>query len=221
MNIILLGPPGAGKGTQAKFISEEFGIPQISTGDMLRAAVKAETPVGLTVKEVMAQGALVPDDIIIQLVKERIVQDDCRNGFLLDGFPRTIGQADALKKENIKIDEVIEIQVADEAIIERMSGRLVHSSSGRSYHKVNNPPKVSGKDDVTGEDLIQREDDREETVRHRLTVYHDQTKPLVDYYQKWAQSGNGAAPQYFCISGVGQVEEVRNRIFDILLKKIK
>lgn len=216
MRVILLGPPGAGKGTQAQFIVEAFGIPQISTGDMLRAAVKAESKLGLEVKKVMESGKLVSDDIIVQLVKERIAKPDCVKGFLLDGYPRTTTQADALKNENIKIDCVIELQVDDEVIIERMSGRLVHPASGRVYHRVYNPPKVSGKDDDTGEVLIQRADDAEETVRNRLHVYHEQTSPLVKYYQDWAVSGDEIAPKYFPISGVGGLEEVRGHIFEII-----
>ncbi len=216
MNIILLGPPGAGKGTQAKFIMELFGIPQISTGDMLRAAVKDKTPLGLQAKKIMDEGGLVSDDLIIQLVKDRISQQDCKSGFLLDGFPRTLGQADALKNENVRIDDVIEIQVDDEDIISRMSGRLVHPDSGRVYHRVTHPPKVENTDDVTGEPLVQRDDDCEETVRKRLQVYHEQTRPLVEYYESWAKSGNGAAPRYHRISGIGAVDEVRERIKTIL-----
>lgn len=216
MRVILLGPPGAGKGTQSQFIANAFNIPQISTGDMLRAAVKAQSPLGVEAKKVMESGKLVSDDIIIQLVKERIVQPDCANGFLLDGYPRTTAQADALTKENIKIDFVIELKIDEEEIIERMSGRLVHPASGRIYHRVYNPPKAAEKDDVTGEALIQREDDREETVRKRLRVYQEQTSPLVAYYQQKSESGNGLAPQYFQISGQGSVDEVRNRIHSIL-----
>lgn len=213
MRIIILGPPGAGKGTQAKFIAKHFNIPQISTGDMLRSAVKAHTPLGLEVKKVMESGKLVSDNIMIALVKDRIAQIDCKNGFLLDGFPRTHVQAEALRKEKIRIDHVIEFNVDDETIIERMSGRLVHPASGRTYHRVNQPPKRAGKDDITGEPLIQRNDDREETVRKRLAVYHEQTRPLILYYQDWAQSGDKWAPKYHRISGVGSVEEVRRRIF--------
>lgn len=216
MRVILLGPPGAGKGTQAAFISERLGVPQISTGDMLRAAVKAGTPLGVEAKKVMDAGGLVSDAIIIGLVKERIAEPDCRNGFLFDGFPRTIAQADALKAENIKIDCVIELQVEDEEIVGRMSGRRVHPGSGRVYHIRYNPPQVEGKDDVTGEPLVQRDDDKEETVRKRLQVYHQQTQPLVDYYSSWARSGGADAPQYAAISGVGPVEEVKQRIVEAL-----
>ena len=211
MRMILLGAPGAGKGTQAAFICQKFGIPQISTGDMLRAAVKAGTPLGLAAKKVMDSGALVSDDIIIGLVKERITQPDCANGFLFDGFPRTIPQADAMKAAGVKLDVVLEIDVPDAAIIERMSGRRVHQPSGRTYHVKYNPPKVAGKDDVTGEDLIQRDDDKEETVRKRLDVYQSQTRPLVDYYQKWSQSGVPDAPKYRRISGTGTVDEITAR----------
>ncbi|MEO8056987.1 MAG: adenylate kinase [Burkholderiales bacterium] len=211
MRLILLGAPGAGKGTQATFICKRFGIPQISTGDMLRAAVKAGTALGVAAKKVMDSGGLVSDDIIIGLVKERITQADCANGFLFDGFPRTIVQADAMKAAGVKLDLVLEIDVPDEAIIERMSGRRVHVASGRSYHLKFNPPKVGGKDDVTGEDLIQRVDDAEETVRNRLAVYKSQTRPLVDYYSKWAESGAPDAPRYRKISGTGSVDEITAR----------
>jgi len=213
MRIILLGGPGAGKGTQAGYITEKNGIPQISTGDMLRAAVKAGTPLGLEAKKVMDAGGLVSDDIILGLVKERIAQPDCEKGFLFDGFPRTVVQAEALKTGNIAVDAVVEIDVDDGEIIRRMSGRRVHLASGRTYHIVFNPPKVEGKDDVTGEPLIQRDDDREETVRKRLAVYHDQTEPLIDYYTKWANGGDGAAPRYVKIAGIGAVEKIRDRIF--------
>ncbi|GGO82405.1 adenylate kinase [Marinobacterium nitratireducens] len=216
MRIILLGAPGAGKGTQAQYITEKYGIPQISTGDMLRAAVKAGTPLGIKAKEVMDAGQLVSDEIIIGLVKERIAQDDCAKGFLFDGFPRTIPQADALKEAGVKIDAVVEIDVADEEIIKRMSGRRVHPGSGRTYHVVFNPPKTEGKDDVTGEDLIQRDDDQEDTVRARLKVYHDQTAPLVSYYKGWAEEDAGAAPRYVYIPGVGSVEDIRDSIFAAL-----
>ncbi|NVK40449.1 MAG: adenylate kinase [Oceanospirillaceae bacterium] len=216
MRIILLGAPGAGKGTQAQYITEKFGIPQISTGDMLRAAVKAGTPLGIKAKEVMDAGQLVSDDIIIGLVKERIAQDDCAKGFLFDGFPRTIPQADALKEAGVKIDAVVEIDVADEEIIKRMSGRRVHPGSGRTYHVVFNAPKVEGKDDVTGEDLIQRDDDQEDTVRARLKVYHDQTAPLVSYYKAWAEEDQAAAPRYVYIPGVGSVNDIRDSIFAAL-----
>src|ERR671939_230105 len=206
MKLILLGPPGAGKGTQANFIRQKCGIPQISTGDMLRAAVKAGTPLGLAAKKVMDSGALVSDDIIIGLVKERIAQPDCANGFLFDGFPRTIPQADAMKAAGVKLDYVLEIDVPDEAIIERMSGRRSHVASGRTYHIKFNPPKVPGRDDVTGEELVQREDDKEETVRKRLAVYQSQTRPLVAYYSDWAASGDPAAPKYRKLSGTGSAE---------------
>ena len=217
MRIILLGPPGAGKGTQAQFIVKVFNIPQISTGDMLRAAVKAQSPLGKEVEKVMKGGKLVSDDIIIQLVKERITKPDCANGFLLDGYPRTTTQADVLRDEKIKIDFVIELKVSDEEIIERMSGRLVHSASGRIYHRVYNPPEVPEKDDCTGEPLIQRDDDREETVRKRLRVYHEQTSPLISYYQKWFKSGDTMAPQYFQILGQGSVREVQDHICRVLV----
>ena len=211
MRLILLGAPGAGKGTQATFICQKYGIPQISTGDMLRAAVKAGTPLGLQAKAVMDSGALVSDDIIIGLVKERITQADCANGFLFDGFPRTIPQADAMKAAGVKLDYVLEIDVPFDAIIERMSGRRSHPASGRTYHVKFNPPKVAGKDDVTGEDLIQRDDDKEETVKKRLEVYSAQTRPLVDYYSNWAQTEPTAAPKYRAISGTGSVEEITQR----------
>ena len=211
MRLILLGAPGAGKGTQATFICKKFGIPQISTGDMLRAAVKAGTELGLAAKKVMDSGGLVSDDIIIGLVKERITQPDCANGFLFDGFPRTIPQADAMKAAGVKLELVLEIDVPDEAIVERMSGRRVHQPSGRSYHLKFNPPKVAGKDDVTGEDLIQRIDDEEATVKNRLSVYKSQTRPLVEYYSKWAASGDAAAPRYRKISGTGSVEDITAR----------
>ncbi|HCX33217.1 MAG TPA: adenylate kinase [Rhodocyclaceae bacterium] len=216
MKLILLGPPGAGKGTQAAVICESFGIPQISTGDMLRAAVKAGTPLGLAAKKVMDAGQLVSDDIIIGLVKERLARPDCANGYLLDGFPRTIPQAEALKANRVAIEFVIEIDVDDAEIIRRMSGRRVHPASGRTYHVVFNPPKVAGKDDVTGEALIQRDDDREETVRKRLEVYRSQTRPLVDYYGRWAATGEAGAPRYRRIEGVGAVEEIRRRCLDAL-----
>lgn len=216
MRLILLGPPGAGKGTQAAYIIEEFGIPQISTGDMLRAAVKAQTPLGIEAKKVMDAGQLVSDELIIGLVNDRLTQDDCAQGYLFDGFPRTIPQADALKAANVALDYVIEIDVPAEQIIERISGRRVHPESGRSYHIVFNPPKVEGKDDVTGEDLIQRDDDKEETVRNRLDVYQNQTRPLVDYYSTWAASGDSNAPKYIRIEGVGSVEEIRDRILTAL-----
>jgi adenylate kinase len=211
MRLILLGAPGAGKGTQAAFLCQKFGIPQISTGDMLRAAVKAGTELGVAAKKVMDAGGLVSDDIIIGLVKERIAQPDAANGFLFDGFPRTIPQADAMKASGVALDYVLEIDVPDEAIIERMSGRRVHQPSGRSYHLKFNPPKVAGKDDVTGEDLIQRDDDQETTVRKRLEVYQAQTRPLVDYYSSWAATGDASAPRYARIAGIGTVDEITGR----------
>ena len=214
MRLILLGPPGAGKGTQAAFLTQHFGIPQISTGDMLRAAVKAGTPLGIEAKKVMDAGGLVSDEIIIGLVQDRLKQPDCANGYLFDGFPRTIPQADALKSAGVKLDYVVEIEVPEEDIIERMSGRRVHQPSGRSYHVRFNPPKVEGKDDITGEDLIQRDDDREDTVRNRLNVYRQQTRPLVDYYSTWAQQSHADAPKYRKISGVGAVEEIKSRLFE-------
>jgi adenylate kinase len=216
MRLILLGAPGAGKGTQAAYICQKFGIPQISTGDMLRAAVKAGTAMGLAAKQVMDGGGLVNDEIIIGLVKERITQPDCANGFLFDGFPRTLPQADAMKAAGVKLDLVLEIDVPDQAIIERMSGRRVHQPSGRSYHVKFNPPKVAGKDDVTGEDLIQRDDDSETTVRHRLSVYQSQTRPLVEYYATWAASGDALAPRYACIQGLGTVDEITARAMQAL-----
>ena len=218
MRLILLGPPGAGKGTQASFIKEKFNIPQISTGDMLRAAVKAGTPLGLEAKKVMDAGGLVSDDIIIGLVKDRLKQEDCANGYLFDGFPRTIPQAEAMKEAGVAIDYVLEIEVPDEAIVDRMVGRRVHPASGRTYHVKFNPPKAEGKDDLTGEELIQRDDDREDTVKKRLEVYHAQTEVLVGYYNSWAQSGQPGAPQYRKISGVGPVEEIRERAFAALAK---
>ena len=216
MRLILLGAPGAGKGTQATFLCQTYGIPQVSTGDMLRAAVKAGTPLGVAAKKVMDAGALVSDDIIIGLVKERIAQPDCANGFLFDGFPRTIAQADAMKHAGVKLDVVLEIDVPDAAIIERMSGRRAHLPSGRTYHVKFNPPKVAGIDDVSGEPLVQRADDSEETVRKRLDVYHAQTRPLVDYYSHWAASGDPAAPRYRKINGTGNVEEITARALDAL-----
>ena len=212
MRLILLGAPGAGRGTQATFICQRFGIPQISTGDMLRAAVKAGTPLGVEAKKVMDSGGLVSDDIIIGLVKERLAQPDCAQGFLFDGFPRTIPQADAMKAAGVKLDLVLEIDVPDEAIVERMSGRRSHQPSGRTYHIKFNPPETEGKDDVTGEPLIQRDDDKEETVKKRLQVYQQQTRPLVDYYGKWAATGDAGAPRYARISGTGTVEEITARV---------
>jgi adenylate kinase len=216
MRLILLGPPGAGKGTQAAFITERFGIPQISTGDMLRSAVKAGTPLGLAAKEVMDSGTLVSDDIIVQLVKDRLQAPDTTNGYLFDGFPRTIPQAEAMKRAGIQIDYVLEIAVPDSDIIERMGGRRVHLASGRTYHEKFNPPKVPGRDDVTGEALIQRDDDREDTVRKRLAVYHAQTSALIEYYSQWAARGEPGAPRYRRISGVGPVDDIRQRAYDAL-----
>ncbi len=210
MRLILLGPPGAGKGTQANFITEAFGIPQISTGDMLRAAVKARTPIGIAAKEIMDSGALVSDEIIVTLVKERLRAPDCANGYLFDGFPRTIVQAEAMRAASVRIDYVLEIDVPDSAIIERMGGRRVHVASGRTYHVKFNPPKVAGRDDVTGEELIQRDDDREDTVRKRLAVYHAQTEPLVAYYKAWGATGDAAAPRYRRIDGSARVDAVRD-----------
>ena len=211
MRIILLGSPGSGKGTQAQFITEKYGIPQISTGDMLRAAVRAGTHLGIEAKKVMDMGGLVSDDIILGLIKERIAQPDCANGFLLDGFPRTINQAEGLEKMGVTIDTVIEIAVADEEIVKRMAGRRVHLASGRSYHIEFNPPKVDGVDDITGEALIQRDDDKEETVRKRLSIYHDQTKPLVGYY-----SNNEKGVKFASIAGIGKVDEITQKVFAIL-----
>jgi adenylate kinase len=216
MRLILLGAPGAGKGTQATFICQKFGIPQISTGDMLRAAVKAGSPLGVAAKKVMDSGALVSDDIIIGLVKERITQPDCAKGFLFDGFPRTIPQAEAMRAAGVKLDYVLEIDVPPSAIIERMSGRRSHPASGRTYHVKFNPPKTAGVDDVTGEPLVQRDDDREETVIKRLQVYADQTRPLVDYYSTWAKSDPANAPRYRSITGQGSVEEITARVMDAL-----
>ncbi len=216
MRVILLGGPGAGKGTQANYIKEKYGIPQISTGDMLRAAVKARTPLGLQAQAVMESGGLVSDEIILGLVKDRIAQDDCTNGFLFDGFPRTMVQAECLKDQDVGIDYVVEIDVGDEEIIRRMSGRRVHLASGRTYHVAFNPPRVEGRDDATGEALIQRKDDQEETVRERLNVYHQQTEPLVRYYSGWAGRGSAGAPVYIRIEGIGKVEEIRDRIFAAL-----
>lgn len=216
MRLILLGAPGAGKGTQATFICQKFGIPQISTGDMLRAAVKAGTPLGVAAKKVMDSGALVSDEIIIGLVKERITQPDCAKGFLFDGFPRTIPQAEAMRAAGVKLDYVLEIDVPPSAIIERMSGRRSHPASGRTYHVKFNPPKTAGVDDVTGEPLVQREDDREETVIKRLQVYADQTRPLVDYYSSWAKTDPANAPRYRSISGQGTVEAITTRVLDAL-----
>ncbi len=216
MKLILLGAPGAGKGTQAAFITQKYGIPQISTGDMLRAAVKAGTPLGLQAKGVMESGGLVSDELIINLVKERIAQPDCANGFLFDGFPRTLPQAEAMKQAGVKLDYVLEIDVPFDAIIERMSGRRSHPASGRTYHVKFNPPKAEGKDDLTGEPLVQRDDDKEETVRKRLQVYNDQTRPLVSYYSEWAGNEPSAAPKYRKISGTGSVEEITARALQAL-----
>ncbi|MBC8022443.1 MAG: adenylate kinase [Burkholderiales bacterium] len=216
MRLILLGGPGAGKGTQASFITQKYRIPQISTGDMLRAAVKAGTPLGIAAKKVMDRGELVSDDIIIGLVKERIKAADAANGFLFDGFPRTIPQADAMKNSGVALEHVVDIAVPDEAIVERMSGRRAHLSSGRTYHVKYNPPKVAGKDDATGEPLVQRDDDKEETVRNRLEVYHRQTEPLVEYYRKWAAGGDPKAPRYHRVDGTRGVNEVRDAIFAAL-----
>lgn len=216
MRVILLGAPGAGKGTQASYITKALNIPQISTGDMLRSAVSAETLIGLQAKKIMDAGQLVSDEIIIALVKERLEKDDCRNGCLFDGFPRTLTQAGALKKDGIRIDHVVEIDVDDAEIIARMSGRRVHPASGRTYHVTFNPPKQQGIDDETGEPLIQREDDREETVRKRLEVYHTQTAPLIDYYRSWASDNTSDAPKYRKVSGTGKLEEIRDRILEAL-----
>lgn len=214
MRVILLGGPGAGKGTQAGFIKDAFGIPQISTGDMLRAHVKAGTELGKAAKKIMDEGGLVSDDIIMGMVKERILEPDCAKGFLFDGFPRTLAQADALKNGKVFVDAVVEIDVPDEEIIRRMSGRRVHLASGRTYHVVFNPPKVQGMDDETGEPLIQRDDDREETVKARLKVYHDQTEPLIAYYSAWADQGSEGAPKYIKIHGIGSVDEIRGQIIE-------
>ncbi len=216
MRLILLGPPGAGKGTQAAFIKEAYGIPQISTGDMLRAAVEAGTPLGVAAQKVMDSGALVSDDIIIALVKERLKASDCVNGYLFDGFPRTIPQADAVKEAAVPIEFVLEIAVPDAAIVERMSGRRVHPASGRSYHVKFNPPKVAGRDDITGEPLIQREDDEEETVNKRLAVYHAQTEPLIAYYRQWAASGDPRAPKYRSVDGMGSVDAIKDAVLAAL-----
>ena len=216
MRLILLGGPGAGKGTQANYIKERYSIPQISTGDMLRAAVKAGTELGKQAKAFMDAGGLVPDEVIIGLVKERIKEADCQKGFLFDGFPRTIPQADAMKAAGVPIDAVVEIDVPDQEIIKRMSGRRAHLASGRTYHVIFNPPKVEGKDDLTGEPLVQRDDDKEETVRKRLEVYHAQTEPLVNYYKQWGKSGQPGAPKYVRIEGVGKVDGIRDQIFKAL-----
>lgn len=216
MKLILLGGPGAGKGTQAAFIAEKFGIPQISTGDMLRAAVKSGSPMGIEAKKVMDSGALVSDDIILGLIEERLKQPDCARGFLFDGFPRTLPQAEALRAKGVELDYVLEIDVSDEEIIRRMSGRRVHPGSGRTYHVVFNPPKVDGKDDVTGEALIQRDDDKEETVKKRLGVYHSQTRPLIEYYSKWSAGGAKGAPKHRKVSGIGSLESIKAAVFSAL-----
>lgn len=216
MRLILLGAPGAGKGTQATFIKEKFNIPQISTGDMLRAAVKAGTALGLEAKKFMDAGGLVPDEVIIGMIKERIQDADCKDGFLFDGFPRTIPQAEAMKQAGVDIDYVVEIDVPDEEIIKRMSGRRMHLASGRTYHVIFNPPRVAGKDDVTGEDLVQRDDDKEETVMKRLEVYHSQTKPLINYYSDWAKTSD-KAPKYVKVDGIGKMEDIKQQIFNALV----
>jgi adenylate kinase len=213
MRVILLGGPGAGKGTQANYIKDKYNIPQISTGDMLRAAVKAGTPLGVEAKKVMDSGGLVSDDIILGLIDERLKQDDCKNGYLFDGFPRTLAQADSLKANGVPVDAVVEIDVDDAEIIKRMGCRRVHLASGRTYHVTFNPPKEEGKDDETGEALIQRDDDQEDTVRERLNVYHDQTEPLIDYYSKWANAGGEGAPRYVKINGIGKVDGIRDAIY--------
>ena len=213
MRVILLGGPGAGKGTQANYIKEKCGIPQISTGDMLRAAVAAGTPLGIEAKKVMDAGGLVSDEIILGLIEERLKEDDCKNGYLFDGFPRTLAQADSLKNNGVPVDAVVEIDVDDDEIIKRMSGRRVHALSGRTYHVTFNPPKEDGKDDETGEPLIQRDDDHEDTVKERLNVYHDQTEPLISYYSRWAEEGGEGAPRYVKVNGIGKVEEIRDGIF--------
>lgn len=216
MRLILLGGPGAGKGTQATYITEKFNIPQISTGDMLRAAVKAGTPLGIEAKKIMNSGGLVSDELIVDLIKDRLQQDDCANGYLFDGFPRTIAQADAMKEHQIEVDYVVELNVDDAEIIKRMSGRRAHLASGRTYHVTYNPPAVEGIDDISGEPLVQREDDKEETVKHRLDVYHEQTEPLMAYYQKFAASGEDNAPRYVTIAGVGSVEDIRENVLAAL-----
>lgn len=216
MKLILLGGPGAGKGTQAAFITEKFGIPQISTGDMLRSAVKSGSPMGMEAKKVMDAGGLVSDDIILGLIAERLKQPDCANGFLFDGFPRTIPQAEALRAQGVELDFVLEIDVSDEEIIRRMSGRRVHAGSGRTYHVIFNPPKVEGRDDVTGEALIQRDDDKEETVKKRLAVYHSQTQPLIEYYATWSATGARGAPKHRRVSGVGSLDSIKAAVFATL-----
>jgi len=208
--------PGAGKGTQARFLTEKYGIPQISTGDMLRAAIKAGTPLGVQAKDYMDRGALVPDDIVIALAKQRVAESDCANGFIADGFPRTIPQAEALRRSGIGVDFVVDIDVNDEEILRRLSGRRVHPASGRTYHLVFNPPRVPGRDDVTGENLVQRLDDKEQTIWQRIAIYHEQTKPLIDYYSQWQRSGDPLAPRYVKVNGTGSVKQVRERLFAAL-----
>jgi adenylate kinase len=220
MHLILLGPPGAGKGTQAGFITARFGIPQVSTGDMLRAAIKAGTPLGQAAREVMDRGQLVPDEIVIELVRRRLEAPDCRNGYLFDGFPRTIAQAEAMRSAGVPIDFVLEIDVPDEQIVARMGGRRVHLASGRTYHEKFNPPRVAGRDDVTGDPLMLREDDKEATVRKRLEVYKAQTRPLIEYYQRWAASGNARAPRLLRVSGTGGIEQIRDRALQALDKAV-
>jgi len=216
MRLILLGGPGAGKGTQAAHITEKYNIPQISTGDMLRAAVKAGTELGVEAKKIMDAGGLVSDELIVALIKDRLQQDDCKNGYLLDGFPRTIPQADAMKKNNIDIDYVVQIDVDDAEIIKRMSGRRAHLESGRTYHVIYNPPKVEGIDDISGEALVQRDDDQEETVKHRLSIYHEQTEPLISYYRTFSESNDANAPSYILVNGIGSVESIRDEILNAL-----
>jgi len=216
MRFILLGPPGAGKGTQASFVTKKYGVPQISTGDMLRAAIKQGTELGLKAKKLMDAGQLVPDEVILGLVRHRIAEPDCTGGFLFDGFPRTLAQAEAMKNAGVRIDYVIEIAVPDEEIIQRMSGRRVHPASGRTYHVKFNPPKVAGKDDLSGEPLILRQDDQPETVKERLHVYHAQTQPLIEYYSKWQAAGDPQAPRHLKVSGTGTVEQIRDRVFAAL-----
>ena len=219
MRIILLGMPGAGKGTQAHFLIEKYRIPQVSTGDMLRAAIKDGTPLGVQAKSYIDRGALVPDDIVIALVKQRIAEQDCANGFIIDGFPRNIPQAEALRRSGIEVDFVVDIDVNDEEILRRLSGRRVHPASGRTYHVVFNPPRVPGKDDVTGESLVQRRDDREETVRQRIATYYEQSRPLIAYYSQWDRSGDPSAPRYISVNGSGVVEQVRDQLFAALATK--
>jgi len=216
MKIILLGMPGAGKGTQARFLKEKHGIPQVSTGDMLRAAIKDGTPLGLQARTYIDRGALVPDDVVVALVKDRIAARDCANGFIFDGFPRTLAQAEALRRSGIDVDFVVDIDVSDEEILRRLGGRRVHPASGRTYHVVFNPPRVPGRDDVTGDSLVQRRDDREDTVRERIATYHEQSRPLVDYYAQWHRSGDSRAPRFVRVSGSGSVEEVRDELFTAL-----